>query len=276
MLILHFQVINLGVFCLGSNFPLNLQVLCNGVVHLKIPKFGDHITWNRATLCIHNVVVGKLWIDNYGEVLVQNHSTGEMARVRFHKATSQQQCHISGKIYDAVGAPQYTLFGNYMDRIYACPEACTNFDVNGPDVRLLWKAPEMIEDYHQQYCFTAFTLGLNDLTPKLAEVLPPTDSRFRPDQRALVISIFLSTPYKPRLTAFDVCNQWVMYLILSSSMPVTLYGETFCSLQSDLRSMPFSMLFSSFLEIDPYGSFLFVDNAGLLHTGEWRLGKSYT
>jgi hypothetical protein len=163
-----------------------------------------------------------------------------------------------------------------MDRIYACPEACTNFDVNGPDVWLLWKAPEMIEDYHQQYCFTAFTLGLNDLTPKLAEVLPPTDSRFRPDQRALVISIFLSTPYEPPLTAFDVCNQWVMYLILSSSMPVTLYGETFSSLQSGLRSMPFSMLLSSFLEIDPYGSFLFVDNAGLLHTGEWRLGKSYT
>jgi hypothetical protein len=67
-----------------------------------------------------------------------------------------------------------------------------------------------------------------------------------------------------------------MYLILSSSMPVTLYGETFSSLQSGLRSMPFSMLLSSFLEIDPYGSFLFVDNAGLLHTGEWRLGKSYT
>jgi hypothetical protein len=107
ILILHFQVINLGVFCLGNNFPLNLQVLCNGVVHLKIPKFGDHITWNRATLCIHNVVVGKLWIDNYGEVLVRNHSTGEMARVRFHKATSQQQCHISGKVTDTLSTHHF-------------------------------------------------------------------------------------------------------------------------------------------------------------------------
>jgi len=106
-LILGFQVINLGVFCLGSNFPLNLQVLCNGVVHLKIPKFGDHITWNRATLCIHNVVVGKLWIDNYGEVLIRNHSTGEMARVRFHKATSQQQCHISGKVTDTLSTHHF-------------------------------------------------------------------------------------------------------------------------------------------------------------------------
>ncbi|KAH9572060.1 hypothetical protein CY35_02G126900 [Sphagnum magellanicum] len=178
----------------------SIEVLCNGVAHLKIPKFGDHITWNRATLCIHNVVVGKLWIDNYGEVLVRNYSTGEMSRVRFHKATSREQCRISGKIYDASGTPQYSLFGNYMDRIYACPEACTTFDVDSPDVRLLWKAPQLIEDYRQQYCFTRFTLGLNDLTPKLAEVLPPTDSRFRPDQRALENGdLEKATPEKLRL-----------------------------------------------------------------------------
>jgi hypothetical protein len=48
-----------------------------------------------------------------------------------------------------------------MEAIYSCPESCTNFDVNGPDVRLLWKAPEQIEDYRQQYCFTRHTLALN-------------------------------------------------------------------------------------------------------------------
>jgi len=74
------------------------QVLCNGGVHVKIPKYGDHITWNRATLCIHNVVLGKPWIDNYGEVSVVNHSTGEVARVRFHKASSREQCRITGKV----------------------------------------------------------------------------------------------------------------------------------------------------------------------------------
>lgn len=65
------------------------------------------------------------------------------------------------QIYDAKGVPHYTIFGNYMEAIYSCPEKCTNFDVNGPDVRLLWKAPEQIEDYRQQYCFTRYTLALN-------------------------------------------------------------------------------------------------------------------
>ncbi|KAG0560825.1 hypothetical protein KC19_9G016700 [Ceratodon purpureus] len=178
----------------------SIEVLCNGAVHLKIPKYGDHITWNRATLCIHNVVVGKAWIDNYGEVSVVNHSTGDVARVRFHKATSREQCRITGKVYDAKGVPHYTIFGNYMEAIYSCPEKCTNFDVNGPDVRLLWKAPEQIEDYRQQYCFTRYTLGLNELTPKLSEALPPTDSRFRPDQRALEDGdLEKATPEKLRL-----------------------------------------------------------------------------
>jgi len=72
--------------------------MCNGAVHLKIPEFGDHFTWNRATLCIHNVVVGKVWVDNYGEVSVKNHSTGEISHIRFHKATSREQCLITGKV----------------------------------------------------------------------------------------------------------------------------------------------------------------------------------
>ncbi|XP_024380359.1 uncharacterized protein [Physcomitrium patens] len=178
----------------------SIEVLCNGGVHLKIPQYGDHITWNRATLCIHNVVVGKCWIDNYGEVSVVNHKTSEVGRVRFHKATSREQCRITGKMYDAKGIPQYKIFGNYMEAIYACPESCMNFDVNAPDVRLLWKAPEQIEDFRQQYCFTQYTLGLNELTPKLLNALPPTDSRFRPDQRALEDgNLEKATPEKLRL-----------------------------------------------------------------------------
>lgn len=48
-----------------------------------------------------------------------------------------------------------------MEAIYSCPEVCTNFSVDGPDVRLLWRAPKQIEDYHQQYCFSSYTLALN-------------------------------------------------------------------------------------------------------------------
>lgn len=41
----------------------------------------------------------------------------------------------------------------------------------------------MPEDNHLYYGFTRFAIELNEFTENLKEDLPPTDSRFRPDQR---------------------------------------------------------------------------------------------
>lgn len=43
----------------------------------------------------------------------------------------------------------------------------------------------MPEDYEMYYGFTRFATELNELDPETARVLPATDTRFRPDQRAL-------------------------------------------------------------------------------------------
>jgi hypothetical protein len=41
------------------------------------------------------------------------------------------------------------------------------------------------EDAARQYGFTAFAITLNELAPEMLQNLPPTDSRLRPDMRAL-------------------------------------------------------------------------------------------
>ena len=49
----------------------------------------------------------------------------------------------------------------------------------------IWKKepyPPMVD---HMYGFTKFMVNLNYLPSKLAKVIAPTDSRFRPDQRAL-------------------------------------------------------------------------------------------
>ena len=43
----------------------------------------------------------------------------------------------------------------------------------------------MPEDSHQYYGFTRFAIELNEFTDNLRDLLPRTDSRFRPDQRYL-------------------------------------------------------------------------------------------
>lgn len=39
------------------------------------------------------------------------------------------------------------------------------------------------KDYQLYYGFSALAMELNELTPDLKPLLPPTDSRLRPDQR---------------------------------------------------------------------------------------------
>lgn len=51
------------------------------------------------------------------------------------------------------------------------------------DAILLWERDKSITQ--TRYNLTPFAISLNELTPKLLEKLPPTDSRLRPDQRHL-------------------------------------------------------------------------------------------
>lgn len=44
-------------------------------------------------------------------------------------------------------------------------------------------AGSMPTDYELYYGFTRFASELNELCPELKDVLPRTDTRFRPDQR---------------------------------------------------------------------------------------------
>lgn len=50
---------------------------------------------------------------------------------------------------------------------------------------------EQPEDFFDYYGFSTYARELNELTPELEAVLPPTDTRFRPDQRFTAFCLFL-------------------------------------------------------------------------------------
>lgn len=55
----------------------------------------------------------------------------------------------------------------------------------------------MPEEYEMYYGFTRFAMELNELDPDMAKYLPITDTRFRPDQRYVII--FTSESEFPRV-----------------------------------------------------------------------------
>ena len=63
-----------------------------GVCHVRLPlgevdEKGDqqfeHYSWKKVTTSVNNLIVGKLWIDHFGDMVIKNHRTGEEVTVTF-------------------------------------------------------------------------------------------------------------------------------------------------------------------------------------------------
>ncbi len=60
-----------------------LEVEPLGIAHLYFPKSGNHYTWRKVKTVVHNIVIGKLWIDQHGEMSVINHAKDIKCHMKF-------------------------------------------------------------------------------------------------------------------------------------------------------------------------------------------------
>lgn len=44
-----------------------------GLALLLFFRHNEAYTWTNPTCCVHNIIVGKLWIEQYGNVEITNH-----------------------------------------------------------------------------------------------------------------------------------------------------------------------------------------------------------
>ncbi|XP_076977571.1 oxysterol-binding protein-related protein 3 isoform X1 [Tamandua tetradactyla] len=157
----------------------SMEIVPIGTTHVTLPAFGDHFEWNKVTSCIHNILSGQRWIEHYGEIVIKNrHDDSCHCKVNFIKAKywSTNAHEIEGTVFDKDGKAVHRLFGKWHESIYCGGTSSST---------CLWRANPMPKGSEQYYGFTQFALELNELDPSSKSFLPPTDTRFRPDQRFL-------------------------------------------------------------------------------------------
>ncbi|KAM8795156.1 LOW QUALITY PROTEIN: oxysterol-binding protein-related protein 7 [Eudromia elegans] len=157
----------------------SLEIVPVGTVNVRLPRSGDHFEWNKVTTCIHNVLSGPRWVEHYGEVLIRNARDAALhCRLTFRKARywGAGANEVQGAVLSGAGDVVERLRGTWHEGLFRGPA------LGGPCV---WRANPMPRGHERSYGFTQFALELNELTPELKRVLPPTDTRLRPDQRYL-------------------------------------------------------------------------------------------
>ncbi|KAJ7991541.1 hypothetical protein DPEC_G00284950 [Dallia pectoralis] len=157
----------------------SMEIVPMGTTHVTLPAFGDHYEWNKVTSCIHNILSGQRWIEHYGEMSIKNINSNDcQCKVTFIKARSWSSTvnEVEGVVTDTRGHVVHTFFGKWHEGIY---------QGDPPSAICIWRANPMPGDQDQYYGFTQFAMELNELDASLKPLLPPTDTRFRLDQRCL-------------------------------------------------------------------------------------------
>ncbi|TRY65709.1 hypothetical protein DNTS_005556 [Danionella cerebrum] len=142
----------------------SMEIVPMGVTHLELLGFGDRYEWSKVTSCIHNILSGQRWIEHYGEMSIKHSSsTGAVShcKVTFLKSRSGglNANEVEGVVTDLEGRVIHSLSGKWNEALYLG---------KSPSANCIWRA-----------------IQLNELEEGLRPLLPPTDTRFRPDQRLL-------------------------------------------------------------------------------------------
>ena len=159
------------------------EIITEGKFRLALHATNDHFSWCPATCFLRNMIAGEKYVEPVGSLTIANASSGEKALVEFKSKGmfSGRSEDVLVHLFDRHGAEaSLGLLGKWT--------AALNITESGSaraNAHPIWTAGALVPDPGKHYGFTDFAAELNEITVLEAGKLPPTDSRLRPDQRAV-------------------------------------------------------------------------------------------
>ncbi|XP_031441319.1 oxysterol-binding protein 2 isoform X2 [Clupea harengus] len=172
-----------------------ISVMPRGNIHLQFHSSGNHYVWGKVTSTVHNIIVGKLWIDQSGDIEIVNHQTKDTCHLKFSPYSyfsRDSPRKVTGVVMDGDDTAHYILSGTWDDKMDYAKIVDRSGGCGGPEARqktvyqtlppkLLWKKYPLPENAENMHYFSSMALTLNEPEDAVA----PTDSRLRPDQRLM-------------------------------------------------------------------------------------------
>uniref|UniRef100_A0A665T2K1 Oxysterol-binding protein n=1 Tax=Echeneis naucrates TaxID=173247 RepID=A0A665T2K1_ECHNA len=163
-----------------------------GTMTLELLKHKEAYTWTNPMCCVHNIILGKLWIEQYGTVEIVNHSTGDKCVLNFKPCGmfGKELHKVEGHIQDKNKKKRRVIYGKWTECMYKTDKRTDMSEGQEtvtviPGSALLWKITPRPAHSAQMYNFTSFAMTLNELEPGMERLMAPTDCRLRPDIRAM-------------------------------------------------------------------------------------------
>ena len=155
-----------------------VDVWPKGRTRVALKTKGDVFNICPPASRVNNIIVGRTWIDTFGEMTVNNMKTKQHAVIKFKECgmLGGGRWEVTGDVVGADGKVKLALVGKWNKSV-------TVSKPDGSDSKLLWEKEPMPAD-PTKYGFTQFTFKQNS-SKTAPRGLLPSDSRLRPDRAAL-------------------------------------------------------------------------------------------
>ncbi|XP_009319351.1 PREDICTED: oxysterol-binding protein 2-like [Pygoscelis adeliae] len=97
-----------------------LSIMPLGTIHLEFHSSGNHYVWRKVTSTVHNIIVGKLWIDQSGEIEIVNHKSKDKCQLKFTPYSYFSRDvprKVTGVVSDADGKAHYVMSGTWDEKM---------------------------------------------------------------------------------------------------------------------------------------------------------------
>ncbi|RPD81820.1 hypothetical protein L226DRAFT_528057 [Lentinus tigrinus ALCF2SS1-7] len=154
----------------------SMEIIPQGTIHLRLGD--EHFEWNRPSSFIRNLMMGTKYLEHCGKMVIKNTTSGDSCTLDFKEGGYWGPTNIvQGTVNSRSGHVVANLEGKWDEQMAR--------KLDSSHLHVLWRITPFPKNANQYYGFTYFGITLNEITPDLEGRLPPTDSRYRPDVRAL-------------------------------------------------------------------------------------------
>lgn len=136
-----------------------LQVIPLGTAHVEFQGTGARYSWRKVTSTVHNIIVGKLWVDNHGdmEITGQKAAAGIKCHLKYSPYSyfnKESQRRVKGAVVNAAGEVKWVLNGTWDNKMEIAHVLSTNGSKDNPvyktgNYKTVWQRNPPPPDYEK-------------------------------------------------------------------------------------------------------------------------------
>lgn len=140
--------------------------------------YANNFVRRRPSSFMRNIMMGTKYLEHTGKMIIECTTSKARCVIEFKENGYWNQSNeVVGTVYSSAGKVVSSLEGNWDQSLQR--------KIDSSHLHVLWRITPFPKHSQEQYGLTSFAMTLNEITPDLDGRLPPTDSRLRPDVRAL-------------------------------------------------------------------------------------------